>query len=134
MVDSLGRRSSSEILKGEEKLFSAVGMKIEVVYMLGKKYVRYNRIVCNECPKKEEVNQTRLTFGGGNLKIDIDCGTPTASLLTTKLLLNSIISTLGTQLLGLDLNDFYLNTLVNQPYIFCIKLSNFSEDVINTTN
>ena len=67
------------------------------------KDVSYSRIVCNERSQKEEVNYIRLTFGGGNLQIDMDCGTPTAITLTIKLLLNSTISTLGANFLGLDL-------------------------------
>ena len=58
------------------------------------------RIICNERLEKEEFNQTRLTFGGGNLQIEIYCVTPTASILTIKPLLNSIISTPGAKFLG----------------------------------
>ena len=94
------------------------------------KDVSYSRIVCNERPQKEEFNRTRLTFGGGNLQIDIDCGTSKASLLTIKILLNSIISTPGANFLGLDLKDFYLNTTMDQPEFFRIKLSNLPEYII----
>ena len=45
------------------------------------KDVAYSRIVCNVRPQKEEVNRTRLTFGGNNLSVDYDCGTPTADLI-----------------------------------------------------
>ena len=76
------------------------------------KDVSYSRIVCNKHPKKEEFNRTRLTFLGGNLQIDMDCGTPTASLLTINLLLNSIISTSGEKFLVLYLKGLYLNTLM----------------------
>ena len=60
----------------------------------------------------------------------MDFGTPTASLLTIKLLINTIISTPGAKFLLLDLKDFYLNTLMDQPELLRIKLSNFPEDVI----
>ena len=93
------------------------------------KYVSYSRIVCNKLSQKEEVNRTRLTFGGGNLQIDMYCGTPTSSLLTTKLLLDIIISTPGAKLLGFNLKDFYPNTLIDPPYFLRIKLSNFPEEV-----
>ena len=94
------------------------------------KDVSYIRIVCNECPQKEEINWTRLTFGGRNLQIDMDCGTPTEILLTIKLLINSIISTPGENFLWLDLKEFYLNTPMDWPEFLCIKLNNFLEDVI----
>ena len=60
----------------------------------------------------------------------MDFGTPTASLLTIKLLINCIISTPGANILVLDFNDFYLNTPMDQPEFLRIKLINFPEDVI----
>ena len=88
------------------------------------------RIVCNKRPQKKEVNRTRLTVDGGRINIDMDCGTPTASLLAVKLLLNSVISTPGAKFLGLDLKDFYLNTPLARPEYLRLKLANFPEDVI----
>ena len=70
------------------------------------KDVAHTRIVCNVRPQKEEVNRTRLTFWGNNLSVPMDCGTPTADLLTAKLLLNSVISTPGAKFTTLDLKDF----------------------------
>jgi len=94
------------------------------------KDVTNGRIVCNERPQKEEVNRTRLTVDGSRINIDMDCGTPTASLLAVKLLLNSVISTPGAKFLGLDLKDFYLNTPLARPEYLRLKLANFPEDVI----
>ena len=73
------------------------------------------RIVCNVRPQKEEKNRTRLTVDGSRISIPLDCGTPTASLLTVKLLLNSVISTPGARFMCLDLKDFYLNTPMARP-------------------
>ena len=39
-----------------------------------------------------------------------DAGTPTANLLTAKLLLNSIISTPNVKFMTMDIMDLYLNT------------------------
>ena len=41
-----------------------------------------------------------------------DASTPTADLLTVKLLLNSIISTPNAKFMTMDNKDFYLNTLM----------------------
>ena len=98
------------------------------------KDVAYSRIVCNVRPHKEEVNRTRLTFGGSNLEVDMDCVTPTANLLTIKFLFNSVISTPGEKFLGLDLKDFYLNTPMDRPEFLKMKLSNFPADVIEHYN
>ena len=67
------------------------------------KDVAHSRIVCNVRPQKEEVNRTRLTFGGQNLDVPMDCGTPMASLLTIKLLLNSVISTPDERFMTIDI-------------------------------
>ena len=71
------------------------------------KYVAHAHIVCNVRPQKNEVNRTRLTFGARNLEVYIDCGTPTASLLTIKLLLNSVISTPGALFMAIYIKYFY---------------------------
>ena len=60
----------------------------------------------------------------------MDCGTPTANLLTVKLLLNSVVSTPGAKFLGLDLTDFYLNTPMDRPEFRRMKLETFPEDAI----
>jgi hypothetical protein len=47
------------------------------------------------------------TMGGNLINYPGDCKTPTAYLLTVKLLLNSIISTPNAKFMTLDLKDFY---------------------------
>ena len=51
------------------------------------KDVTYGKINCNFKAKKEEKNQTRMTVGGDRINYPGDCGTPTADVLTVKLLL-----------------------------------------------
>ena len=92
--------------------------------------ITYGKIVCNVRPQKDEVNRTRWTVGGDGIHINMDCGTPTASLLTVKLLLNSVVSTAGAKFMGLDLKDFYLNTPMKRPEFMRAKMSNFPDDVI----
>ena len=94
------------------------------------KDMTYARIVCNVRPQKAETNRTRLTMGGDKINVPMDCGTPTANLLTVKLLLNSIVSTPGAKFLGLDLKDFYLNTPMDRPEFLRMKIETFPEDVI----
>ncbi len=60
-----------------------------------------------------------------------DCGTPTANLLTVKLLLNSIISTLNAKFMTLNLKDFYLMTPMKRYEYFCMKLDHFFQDIID---
>ena len=61
----------------------------------------------------------------------MDCGTPTADLLTVKLLLNSVISTPGAKFMTLGLKDFYLNTPMEWPEFLRMKIDHFPQDVID---
>ena len=81
-------------------------------------------------PQKAEKNRTRLTYGGSNLEAPMDCGTPTADLLTVKLLLNSVVSTRGAKFMCIDIKDFYLNTPLPRPEYLRMKIDTFPEDVI----
>jgi hypothetical protein len=58
------------------------------------KDMTYGLITCLINPEKiEEPNQTRLVAGGDSVHYPSNAGTPTADLLTVKLLINSTIST-----------------------------------------
>ena len=59
---------------------------------------------------KDDKHRTRLTVGGDKLDYIGDTSSPVASLIETKLLLNSIISYAksGPQLMTLDLKDYFL--------------------------
>eukprot|EP00804_Cyclotella_cryptica_P025711 CCRYP_002912-RA/>CCRYP_002912-RA protein AED:0.45 eAED:0.45 QI:0/0/0/1/1/1/2/0/112 len=59
------------------------------------KDVTYGRIVANFRPEKEDPYRIRLTVGGNRINYPGDCGTPTADMITVKILLNSVISTLN---------------------------------------
>jgi hypothetical protein len=72
--------------------------------------ITYGRIVANFRPQKDDPYRIHLTNGGNRINFPSDCGTPTANMITTKLLLNSIISTPGPRFMTIDIKDFYLNT------------------------
>ena len=55
--------------------------------------VTYGRIVCVYRNGKKDKYLTRITMGSNLIHYPGNCGTPTADLLTVKLLFNSIIST-----------------------------------------
>ena len=59
-----------------------------------------------------------------------DCGTPTADLLTVKLLLNSVISTEGAKFMTIDIKNFYLNTPMDRYEYLRLKLNELPDDVI----
>jgi hypothetical protein len=60
-----------------------------------------------------------------------NCGTPTADLLTVKLLLKSVISTPNAKFLTLNLKDFYLMTPMKCYEYFRTKLELFPLDIID---
>ena len=75
-----------------------------------------------------------MTFAGQNIDSGMDNGTPTADLLTVKLLLNSVISTEGARFMGIDIKNFYLNTPMDRSEYLRLKLDNFPNDVIEHYN
>ena len=72
--------------------------------------VTYGRIVVSFRPEKKDPNRVQLTVSGDRINYPSDCGTPTADMLTVKLLLNSVISTNDVRFMTIDIKEFYLNT------------------------
>ena len=70
----------------------------------------YRQISCNYQKGKAEPKHVRLAIGGNRINYPGDHGTPTADLLTIKIMLNSIISTTGANFMTMGVKTFYLNT------------------------
>jgi len=95
------------------------------------KDVTYGLITTLIRPEKiDEPNRTRLVAGGDRVHYPGDAGTPTADLLTVKLLLNSIISTPNAKFMTLDIKDFYLNTPMARYEYMRLRLADMPKDVI----
>jgi hypothetical protein len=94
------------------------------------KDVTYAKFVCELKPNKAEVHQTRLTIGGGKVHYPGNVGTPTADLMLVKMHINSVISTHGAQYMTLDVENFYLNTLMVRYKYVCIKIEDIPEEII----
>jgi hypothetical protein len=69
--------------------------------------VTYGSFVVNIKDHKEEKERTRLTVGGDQIEYPGDKSTRTAGLTTAKILINSVISTLGAKFLVIDISNFY---------------------------
>jgi hypothetical protein len=80
--------------------------------------VTYGSFVVDIKDHKEEKERTRLTVGGDQIEYPGDKSTRTAGLSTAKLLINSVISTQGAKLLVIDINNFYLNTPLDDSNIW----------------
>jgi hypothetical protein len=99
------------------------------------KNMTYGLITCLIRPKKiEEPNQTRLVTGGNRVHYPGDAGTPTADLLTVKLLIKSTIITPNAKYMTMDIKDFYLNTPMAQYKYMGLQIADMPNDVIKHYN
>ena len=76
-------------VEGTDMMFS---IKKEEVQHNRFKGVTYGKFVVDYWENKEEKEQVRLTVGGVRINYPDEVATPTADVLTIKLMLNSIIS------------------------------------------
>ena len=95
------------------------------------KKVTYANMVCDYRPLKQEKYRVRLTVGGDKLDYNHDFTSPAASLIKTKMLLNSVIldSACGARFLTLDIKDFFLQTTMAEPEFMKIHSKYFSDDM-----
>ena len=75
-----------------------------------------------------------MTVGGDCIDFPDNKSTPTANLLTTKLLFNSTISTPGVTFHGINLANFYLNTPMPTPEYMHLKLDIIHDKIIDHYN
>ena len=80
--------------------------------------------------RKEDPIRVKITVEGNLINYLRDCGTPTADLLTVKLLLNSVVSTPGAKFFTMDISNFYLNTPLKRKEYAGMKLADFHESVV----
>jgi hypothetical protein len=76
--------------------------------------VTYGSFVVDIKDHKEEKERIRLTVGGDQIEYPGEKSTRTAVLTTAKILINSVISTLGAKFFVIDIKIFYLNTPLGQ--------------------
>jgi hypothetical protein len=80
---------------------------------------------------KQEIERTRLTVGGDQIEYPGDKFTCSAGLTTSKILINSVLSTKGTRFMVVDIKNFYLNTPLTRFKYMVINLSSLTHDIIN---
>ena len=78
------------------------------------KKVTYANMVCDYRPLKSDPYRVRLTVGGDRLEYWDDAASPAASLVETKLLLNSVISDAhkNARFMTIDIKDFFLQSFM----------------------
>ena len=95
------------------------------------KTVTYAIFVCDHRPQKEETRRTRLVVGGNLVIYNGEVSTPTADLTTAKILFNSVLSTTEAKFLGLDVKDFYLNTIMTEFEYIKIPIKLIPQEIID---
>jgi hypothetical protein len=79
---------------------------------------------------KNRKKQTHMTVGGNLIDYPGDKSTSTAKLETTKILLNSVISTHDAQFSTMDITNFYLNTPLDCPAYLHIPINLIPEEIM----
>jgi hypothetical protein len=93
--------------------------------------VTYGSFVVDIKDHKEEKECTRLTVGGDQIEYPGDKSTRTAGSTIAKILINSVISTLGAKFLVIDIKEFYLNTPLGLFEYMVINLSSLPQETID---
>ena len=99
----------------------------------GKK-VTYGKKEISIRPNKAETHSVRLTVGGDKLTFDGDTTTQCASLITTKILLNSVISTPNARFGTIDIKNMYYGTPMKDYEYMRIKFSEIQTKVVEKYN
>ncbi len=97
------------------------------------KDVTYGLITCLVRPEKK-MNQTGQDWLRAGTGYPGDANTPTANLLTIKILINSIISSPGTKFMTMDIKELYLNTPMARYKYMQLHITDMPEDVIEHYN
>jgi hypothetical protein len=90
----------------------------------------YDSFVVDIKEHNEERERTRLTVGCNQIEHPGDKSTRTGGLTTSKVLINSVISTKGAIFLVVDIKNFYFNTPLGRFENMAINLSSLPQDII----
>jgi hypothetical protein len=93
--------------------------------------VAHTRVVCKVRPTKDDPNRTRITIKGNTIAYLGNTGTKTGSLELVKGVLNSVCSQKKAKFLTADLENFYLETLLDCPEYSRICIAQIPQEFIN---
>ena len=88
-IGRLAQRVETRMPSGRNTIFFIPKDKVPV-----DRTVTYGRIVAKKRPQKAETHITRVSVGGNLNKFSDDVTTPTADIITAKLIFNSVLSTI----------------------------------------
>ncbi len=75
-----------------------------------------------------------MVAGGNRVHYPGDARTPTANLLTVKILINSTVSTPNAKYMTMDIKNFYLNTPMAWYKYMQLRIANIPDNVIKHYN
>ena len=113
-IDEIGRLTDGRVGKSASVPSRTMAFVHWSELPRGKK-ATYLRIVADHRPQKANPNRVRWTAGGDKIEYPGSVSTPTAEMLTAKILFNSVISTDDARFMGIDISDFYLNSTMPEP-------------------
>jgi hypothetical protein len=96
--------------------------------------VTYGSFVVDIKDHKEEKERTRLTLGGDQIEYPGDKSARIAGLTMARVIINSVISTLGAKFLVIDINHFYLKPPLGRFEYMVINLSSLPQETIEKYN
>jgi hypothetical protein len=96
--------------------------------------VTYARIGINHQPQKDDPNCVRITVGGNLIDYPYELTTPTADMVSAKIMWNSVISTQGAKFGGVDIKSMYLKIPLDGYEYMQMPLKLFPNDVIDHYN
>ena len=86
--------------------------------------------MCSVRPEKKEKNGTRFTVGGDRIDYPGEVSRPTADMLVTNILFNSVISTKGSRFMTIDISNFYLMTPIKHSEYIRIHVREIPDEII----
>jgi hypothetical protein len=92
--------------------------------------VTYACIVINHQPQKDDPNCVCITVGSNLINYPYELTTRTADMVSAKIMWNSMVSTLGAKFGGANIENIYLETLLDQYKYMQMPLSLFLNDII----
>jgi hypothetical protein len=89
---------------------------------------------CDYKPHKKEKERVRLTVGGNRLDYSGEVATSTEDITTFKILINSTLSTKDSEMMMMDIKNYYMGTPLPRYEYRRMLLSRFLEEIFNKYN
>jgi hypothetical protein len=96
--------------------------------------ITYGKLVCDHKPNQTEKERVRLTVGGNRLDYTDEVATYTADITTFKILINSTLSTEDSEMMMMDIKNYYLGTPLTRYEYMGLTFSIIPDGIITKYN